>query len=83
MVIEVSYQAPADSKQGRSRRSKYFEVSDVPPRQTVLRRLRVLAVDFDEDTLSIEARHEDVKIPLCAIHGGPIQGIDISRGPTI
>jgi hypothetical protein len=60
MVIEVSYQAPADSKQGRSRRNKYFEVNDVPPRQTVVRRLRMLAVEFDEDTLSIEARHEDV-----------------------
>ena len=35
-------------------------VNDVPPRQTVVRRLRILTVDFDEDTLSIEARHEDV-----------------------
>ena len=61
MVIEVSYQAPADYEQGRSRRSKYFEVNDVPLRQTVVRRLRMLAVEFDEDTLSIEARHEDVK----------------------
>ena len=60
MVIEVSYQPPADLQQGRSRRSKYFEVNDVPPRQTVVRRLRMLAVDFDEDTLSIEARNEDV-----------------------
>ena len=60
MVIEVSYQAPADLQQGRSRRSKYFEVNDVPPRQRVVRKLRMLAVDFDEDTLSIEARHEDV-----------------------
>ena len=60
MVIEVSYQAPADLNQGRSRRSKYFEVNDIPRRQTVARRLRMLAVDFDEDTLSIEARHEDV-----------------------
>jgi hypothetical protein len=60
MVIEVSYQAPADYEQGRSRRSKYFEVNDVPPRQTVVRRLRMLAVKFDEDTLSSEARHEDV-----------------------
>jgi hypothetical protein len=46
MVIEVSYQAPADLQQGRSRRSKYFEVNDVPPRQTVVGRLRMLAVDF-------------------------------------
>jgi hypothetical protein len=60
MVIEVSYQATADSKQGCSRWSKYFEVNDVPPRQRVARRLRMLAVNFDEDTLSIEARDEDV-----------------------
>jgi hypothetical protein len=60
MVIEVSYQGTADSKQGRSRRSKYFEVNDVPPRQTVVRRLRMLAVNFDEHTVSIEACHEDV-----------------------
>jgi hypothetical protein len=60
MVIEVSYQVTADSKQGRSRRSKYFEVNDVPLRQTVVRRLRMLAVNFDEHTVSIEACHEDV-----------------------
>ena len=60
MVVEVSYQVPADSKQGRSPRSKYFEVNDVPPRQTVVRRLRMLAVNFDEHTVSIEACHEDV-----------------------
>jgi hypothetical protein len=60
MVIEVSYQASGDSKQGRSRRSKYFEVNDVPPRQRVVRRLRMFAVGFDEDTLSIAALHEDV-----------------------
>ena len=68
MVIEVSYQTPADSKQGRSRRSKYFEVNDVPPRQTVVRRLRMLAVDFDEDTISIEARNEDVNTMRNAGH---------------
>ena len=67
-MIEVSYQAPADYEQGRSRRSKYFEVNDVPPRQTVVRRLRMLAVDFDEDTVSIEARHEDVNTMRKAGH---------------
>jgi len=60
MVIEVSYQARAETKRGRSRRSKYFEVDDIPPRQTVVRRLRMLAVNFDEQTLSIEACHEDL-----------------------
>jgi len=60
MVIEVSYQARAEAKRGRSRRSKYFEVDDIPPRQTVVRRLRMLAVNFDEQTLSIEACHEDL-----------------------
>ena len=60
MVIEVSYQGTADSKQGRSRRSKYFEVNDVPLRQTVVRKLRMLAVNFDEHTVSIKACHEDV-----------------------
>ena len=68
MVIEVSYQAPADLQQGRSRRSKYFEVNDVPPRQTVVRRLRMFAVDFDEDTISIEARNEDVNTMRKAGH---------------
>ena len=60
MVIEVSYHGTADSKQGRSRRSKYFEVNDVPPRQTVVRRLRMLTVNFDKHTVSIDACHEDV-----------------------
>lgn len=60
MVIKVSYQAPADSMQSRSRLSKYFEVNDIPPRQRVVRRLRMLAVNFDEQTLSIEPCHEDL-----------------------
>jgi hypothetical protein len=60
MVIKVSYQAPADSMQGRSRLSKYFEVNDIPPRQRVVRRLRMLAVNFDEQTLSVESCHEDL-----------------------
>jgi len=34
----------------------------------VVRRLRMLAVDFDEDTISIEARNEDVNTMRKAGH---------------
>ena len=58
MVIQVTYQIVTDAKDPRSNftRTKYFDApsSELPERALILRKLRGLEADVDENTVSIE-----------------------------
>jgi sulfur relay (sulfurtransferase) DsrF/TusC family protein len=64
MVIEVSYQNSNDSKDIHShfKQTKYFDVDQMPDRNTVAQKLKNMGLDFDETTISIEPYDEDAQV---------------------
>jgi len=54
MVIEISYQSKQDAKDPHTKftSSQYFECDQIPNRDAVVRKLRTMGVDLDENTIS-------------------------------
>lgn len=61
MVIEVGYQTKQDATNPHTQftSTQYFECDEIPNRDAVVRRLRTMGVDFDENTISINPREDD------------------------